>query len=232
MQAYRRFGSFLEIVAKTKTPDVRLSYKGGNLTMSGSVSDINDLALIRAEARNLVGSGELTDTMTVSSPVETTVPADSTVPGTDSSSSDATTPTIPPVQIEGVGRTDTPAAKTAQVAVDAVIAGKVIAFEKNKALLTGDGRQLLNQLAEALLASTDKTVKYEISGHTDNKGSESANLDLSTRRAEAVRDALIAKGVEADRLIAKGYGESDPVASNDTETGRSQNRRIQVRAAS
>ena len=240
MQDYRRLGSFLEIVAKAKTPDVRLSYKDGDLTMSGSVSDAYDLSLIRAEARNLVGTGTINDTMTVSGIVEGTEAASDSTLAADGATSTSVagdpTSSVPtttsPLEIEGVGRTDTPAAKTAQVAVDGVIAGKVIAFEKNKALLTSDGRELLNELATALLASPDKTVKFEISGHTDDKGSESSNLDLSTRRAEAVRDALIAKGVAASQLVAKGYGESQPIADNETESGRSQNRRIQVRAAS
>ena len=231
MQSYRRLGSFLEVIAKTKAPDVVVSYKDGSLSLSGSMGDAGDLALVRAEARNLVGAGTLTDsllaTSSAASPSEQ--PEDQT-----STTKPPTQPAVPSMseQPGSVGRTDTPAATAAQTAVDAVIGGKVIAFEKNRARLTTEGRSVLNSLATVLLKSGDASVKYEISGHTDDVGSDDANLDLSTRRAEAVREALVAKGVPAERLVTRGYGESRPVASNDTEEGRSTNRRIEVRAQS
>jgi len=67
----------------------------------------------------------------------------------------------------------------------------------------------------------------EIAGYTDNTGDAALNLTLSQNRAEAVRDALIKYGADADALVAKGYGEADPVASNDTAEGRLKNRRIE-----
>ena len=67
----------------------------------------------------------------------------------------------------------------------------------------------------------------EIAGYTDNTGDAALNLALSQRRAEAVRGALIKYGVDPDMLVAKGYGEADPVASNDTAEGRLKNRRIE-----
>ena len=67
----------------------------------------------------------------------------------------------------------------------------------------------------------------EIAGYTDNTGDAALNLALSQRRAEAVREALIKYGVDPDMLVAKGYGEADPVASNDTADGRLKNRRIE-----
>ena len=67
----------------------------------------------------------------------------------------------------------------------------------------------------------------EIAGYTDNTGDAALNLALSQRRAEAVREALIKYGVDPDMLVAKGYGEADPVASNDTAEGRLKNRRIE-----
>ena len=67
----------------------------------------------------------------------------------------------------------------------------------------------------------------EIAGYTDNTGNSALNLALSQKRAEAVRKALIGYGADPDMLIAKGYGEADPVASNDTAQGRLKNRRIE-----
>jgi len=67
----------------------------------------------------------------------------------------------------------------------------------------------------------------EIAGYTDNTGDAALNLALSQKRAEAVREALIKYGVDPDMLVAKGYGEADPVANNDTADGRLKNRRIE-----
>jgi outer membrane protein OmpA-like peptidoglycan-associated protein len=69
--------------------------------------------------------------------------------------------------------------------------------------------------------------KVRVEGHTDSKGSDAYNIKLSQRRANAVRDYLIAHGVEADRLVAVGYGETRPVADNGTAEGRARNRRVE-----
>ena len=67
----------------------------------------------------------------------------------------------------------------------------------------------------------------EIAGYTDNTGDAALNLALSQKRADAVREAFIAYGVDPDMLVAKGYGDADPIASNDTSEGRLKNRRIE-----
>ncbi len=71
-------------------------------------------------------------------------------------------------------------------------------------------------------------IKIEISGHTDSVGSDRYNMGLSLRRAHAVRDYLISKGIPASHLIATGFGESDPVGNNDTNAGRAKNRRVEL----
>jgi len=71
-------------------------------------------------------------------------------------------------------------------------------------------------------------VDIEVAGHTDSKGSDAYNMTLSLQRAEAVRNFLISRGVAADRLSAKGYGESQPVADNATDEGRFKNRRVEL----
>ena len=69
--------------------------------------------------------------------------------------------------------------------------------------------------------------EFEISGHTDNRGKPKINLKLSQDRAESVRTYLVNRGIAANRLVAKGYGDTRPLASNETADGRAQNRRIE-----
>jgi OOP family OmpA-OmpF porin len=82
--------------------------------------------------------------------------------------------------------------------------------------------------AVAFLRS-DSSARITIAGHTDSRGSDSYNLKLSRDRANEVRDYLVGYGIEANRLQAVGYGETRPVASNDNESGRELNRRVEFR---
>ena len=70
-------------------------------------------------------------------------------------------------------------------------------------------------------------LKVEVQGHSDARGDAKYNLNLSDRRAAAVREYLVSKGVAADRLLSKGYGESKPVVDEDNESAWSQNRRVE-----
>jgi outer membrane protein OmpA-like peptidoglycan-associated protein len=74
-----------------------------------------------------------------------------------------------------------------------------------------------------------KSSRIEISGHTDNAGNPKTNQKLSEKRAQACRDYLISKGIDGSRIEAVGYGDQRPVAPNDSEDGRQQNRRIEAR---
>ncbi|MEO1539372.1 MAG: OmpA family protein [Pseudomonadota bacterium] len=102
-----------------------------------------------------------------------------------------------------------------------------IQFAPSSAAITRDSGEVLDRLAAILRRCG--TQRFEIAGYTDNQGSESLNLSLSRARAEAVLDALLARDVFLDRMVAMGYGEADPIADNDTEEGRSLNRRIEFR---
>ncbi|MFD1468708.1 OmpA family protein [Hymenobacter caeli] len=103
-------------------------------------------------------------------------------------------------------------------------ATKYIRFALNKARLTPDSNVALDELAQLLNQYPDYTLS--IAGHTDNTGSEAYNLPLSNRRANAVRDYLISKGVPEARIETRGYGERKPIAPNKTAAGRAQNRRV------
>ncbi len=99
-----------------------------------------------------------------------------------------------------------------------------VLFQVDSAVLDGGAQGTLSQVAQ-VLHDYPKTAVV-VQGHTDSTGSEEHNQALSQRRAEAVHNYLIGRGVDASRMTAVGYGESLPVASNDTEWGRQQNRRV------
>ncbi len=101
-----------------------------------------------------------------------------------------------------------------------------ILFEFDSARLRPDLRRDLATLARSLLAYPDTIVV--VTGHTDNIGNPEYNQRLSERRAEAVRAELIANGVPARRIIARGVGASEPLASNATAEGRALNRRVEI----
>lgn len=103
-------------------------------------------------------------------------------------------------------------------------------FNTGQSSLRSDSYKPLNDLIEILKIKDQMVI--EIGGHTDNVGNEDNNLKLSQARAETVRNYLIKKGINATRLKAKGYGETQPVAYNDTAEGRQQNRRTEVKILS
>lgn len=100
-----------------------------------------------------------------------------------------------------------------------------IFFDLGKATLRNESMPELERLY-GLMSQNDK-MTIELSGHTDNVGSNDANLKLSEDRAKAVLDYLISKGIKPDRLISKGYGETKPLTTNDNEEGRQLNRRVE-----
>lgn len=100
-----------------------------------------------------------------------------------------------------------------------------IRFASGSATLTADNADLITQAAMALRAAPAGT-RVEVGGHSDDSGDPAANQALSRARAEAVVSALVAQAVPADRLLAKGYGASQPIADNATEAGRARNRRM------
>ncbi|MDX1629502.1 MAG: OmpA family protein [Fulvivirga sp.] len=100
-----------------------------------------------------------------------------------------------------------------------------IFFDFDKTTLKPESFVELDKVVEFL--KNNPSVEIEIAGHTDSKGSDEYNINLSQGRAQSVVDYLISQGIESDRLIAKGYGETVPVATNETDEGRAINRRVE-----
>jgi len=113
------------------------------------------------------------------------------------------------------------------IKLESVIRLNNIFFETNKAELLPTSQTELDALAAIL--NQNPTMKIEIRGHTDNVGAEEANAVLSDNRAKSVVTYLVEKGITADRLVFKGYGESVPVSSNETPEGRQLNRRVEFK---
>lgn len=99
-------------------------------------------------------------------------------------------------------------------------------FETNSAGLQGATKTNLDALSSTLKKYDDTAILIE--GHTDNTGEDNYNQSLSERRAESVESYLGAKGVSKSRITTKGYGEVQPLSSNDSDAGRQQNRRVEV----
>lgn len=100
-----------------------------------------------------------------------------------------------------------------------------IRFESGKADIVPDSAGLLDRLIETALRCPNATI--EIAGHTDSDGEEAANQALSERRAQAVVDYLVRAGLPASRFTPIGYGSAQPLAGNESEDGKAQNRRIE-----
>jgi outer membrane protein OmpA-like peptidoglycan-associated protein len=100
-------------------------------------------------------------------------------------------------------------------------------FAPGQGSLSNPAARALDKLAELL--KRDSGLRALVEGHTDSQGNAEKNLALSTQRAESVRQALIGRGVEPERVQAEGLGEANPVATNASEAGRSRNRRVEIR---
>lgn len=122
--------------------------------------------------------------------------------------------TLPGAEVERVGE-----------GIKVTMKENIVNFAFDSSNLTSAAKTNLDKLAKVLKNNPDTNIN--IYGHTDSKGSDSYNLALSERRANAVKSYLSSKGIFSSRMIATGMGESNPVATNDTESGRAQNRRVE-----
>lgn len=118
-------------------------------------------------------------------------------------------------------------------AVSEDVVKKVAASAKNVFFITGSMKlqaKSYKSLDEVVaILKEDAALKLDIEGHTDNTGTDKANVPLSQNRAKAVYDYIVGKGIDASRLTSEGYGSSKPVADNKTAAGRAQNRRVELK---
>lgn len=116
--------------------------------------------------------------------------------------------------------------KRTEQGVIVTLSSNKIHFDVDKSVVGADSRQTLVELANVLKNYPEDIIA--VAGHTDSDGSDEYNMDLSKRRAQAVVDILAANGVPSAAIQAHGYGEAQPVASNDTAEGKALNRRVEL----
>jgi outer membrane protein OmpA-like peptidoglycan-associated protein len=102
-----------------------------------------------------------------------------------------------------------------------------VTFDTDSTLVKPAFRDTLDRVAQSMVQYPDSLI--DVYGHTDSTGSDAYNQTLSENRARAVADYLVSRGVSSQRVRSQGYGESQPVASNNTEEGRSANRRVEIK---
>lgn len=195
----------------------------GNDISSGSLSVADDQISVSGVVADEETRGRLTDLLEAESTVSTvelTVASSVPEPSTEEQAADdtATAEQDPP--------NETISPEEIQAELDA-LALVGIQFETNTSLLTADAESVLDDIAELLLANP--TIDVVIGGHTDRRGSAVDNQALSEARASAVSAALESRGIDGERLEAVGFGETEPIASNDTVEGQRQNRRVEIK---
>ncbi|MEL6999294.1 MAG: OmpA family protein [Pseudomonadota bacterium] len=126
-----------------------------------------------------------------------------------------------------LARIELPGVRCADALSRQIIA-RPVDFDTGSAVLTEESKAVMDTLIATLERCSGDPI--EIGGHTDSQGSADLNQRLSQARAEAVRDALIQRGISLDMLVARGYGEAEPIADNQTDAGRARNRRIEFKA--
>jgi outer membrane protein OmpA-like peptidoglycan-associated protein len=104
-----------------------------------------------------------------------------------------------------------------------------VAFDHDSAIVRPGLYTEIDRIANVMLQYPDTVIRVE--GHTDSTGTEEYNMDLSARRADSVKNLIVQKGVAPVRLETMAFGESSPVATNDTEAGRQMNRRVEIKIA-
>ncbi len=120
---------------------------------------------------------------------------------------------------------DLPKKETIQLEVGKNFVLEGITFTSASADITPESEQVLEKVINTL--EENKDIVVEIQGHTDNVGSRSSNMKLSTARAESVKQYLVSKGIDAARMTTKGFGQTKPIVPNTTEEGKQKNRRIE-----
>jgi len=174
-----------------------------------------------ARARSVVDAGSLPYNVTYARTDSGPPPSDETIGEVTAPPSDAATPST------AIAPDASPSPAEVVIAGLPDLTG--VQFEAGSAVLTQPSTVILDEAAQAIVAALEATptISVVVEGHTDADGDDSQNLSLSQWRGEAVLNYLVNRGVPAEVLSAVGYGETDPIADNESEAGKAQNQRVE-----
>jgi outer membrane protein OmpA-like peptidoglycan-associated protein len=209
-----------------KIPGAEMLLKGENVDIGGLLSD-EAVGKLIASLKPIFGEGFSVDKLTESltgtlAGAKAMAPAGAPAQGAAGATADGAQAANEKAK---AALKSLPAGYSADDLVE-VLNASIITFETGSAVIAASDREFLRTVANGVSAAPAGS-KIEIGGHTDATGNAEANLALSQARADAVRDQLVGFGSNPATLVAKGYGGTEPVASNDTAEGREQNRRIE-----
>lgn len=218
--------------------DVLVSVDGMEVTLAGEVADSATKERIDRAVAQLPKISRFVNAVEVASDGSRQSPAAADQSAVAESQAEFPTEVATESQTEAVteAKTDTDDAVAAvssqacQANLDALLEVGSIDFESSSAELDPSSLPLLDDLVVVVIQCGE--ARIEIAGHTDASGPREENLELSLRRAEAVKAHMLAAGVASDRLIAIGYGPDQPLVDNATPEGRARNRRIELRVLS
>ncbi len=195
-------------------------YNSETITLNGVIAN----EALKQETLTLLGTIDknyaVEDQLTVETPIQKAEPAQ---PQPSKTEETKTIKTEEPKPKE----TEEDRLQKAQEALNKILRHKRVEFLYAKDQLTAKSKRIIDQVVEVL--HKYPSVHIEIAGHTDSDGTAARNLKLSQRRAEAIKRYLIKKGIDAKRLVAKGYGESRPLVKNDTPAHKQINRRVEFK---
>lgn len=188
---------------------------GRNVLLEGTVASDERKQAAEDSVRRVVGVGRIDNQLQVSR-VET--PVSTSTPAPISATEDALEPSRTATDVRQ---------EELQSELDSILRGTTIEFRTSKAELTSEGQLVLDRVIEPLRRAAGYQVRVE--GHTDSRGDAAMNLALSQDRAQSVADYLVDQGIDSLTVHVQGFGETRPIATNDTVDGRQRNRRIELR---
>lgn len=213
--------SLLPALQGLENASLKVSAAGNSI--GGDLPSDADKAGLLEKAKQVLGAG-IADQLAVKAPAApepTPIPTPVTEPAPVAAAPVKAAPEVAPTP-------EQQAVTNCQQQLNDAMTGKTVLFETNKSAIKKDSLALLDSLV-GIISSCQSVIAgrgIQVSGHTDNVGNDAYNQKLSQQRAGAVKDYFVKKGINGDLIKSVGFGESKPIASNNDEAGRSQNRRI------